>query len=170
MTDPRTDPGVDPSEAIEVRDYREGDAAAFERLNLDWIEQWFEVEPKDREVLGQPERFILKPGGAIFMAVDRAGVAVGAVAMIAMDTTDSSFELAKMGVAEAARGRGVGQRLAEAVIERARDRGADRVYIESSTKLEPAIRLYRKLGFVEIEGGASPYARCDIQMELRLRP
>ena len=154
---------------IEIRDFQSGDAAAFERLNLDWIEHYFEVEPKDREVLGRPEPLILAPGGAIFMAIDAAGGAVGTVGMIAMDSTDTSFELAKMGVAESARGCGVGQRLAEAVINRARTRGAERVYIESSTTLAPAIQLYRKLGFIEIEGFPSPYARCDIQLELRLR-
>lgn len=158
----------DPAANIEIREFQDGDAVAFERLNLDWIEHYFQVEPKDREVLGHPERSILAPGGAIFMAVDGNGVAVGTVGMIAMDATDTAFELAKMGVAEAARGRGVGQRLAEAVIERARSRGAERVYIESSTKLGPAIQLYRKLGFTEIEGQTSPYDRCDIQLELRL--
>jgi hypothetical protein len=46
---------------------------------------------------------------------------------------------------------------------------ADRVYLESNTILEPAIRLYRKLGFDEFVGEPSPYARCNIQMVLDVR-
>ena len=46
--------------------------------------------------------------------------------------------------------------------------GATRVYLESNTILEPAINLYRKLGFKSVEGGASPYGRCNIQMEVWL--
>ena len=36
------------------------------------------------------------------------------------------------------------------------------------TVLTPAINLYRKLGFVRVVGPPSPYARCNIRMELRL--
>nr|MCU0634753.1 GNAT family N-acetyltransferase [Gemmatimonadaceae bacterium] len=58
-----------------------------------------------------------------------------------------------------------GWRLGTATLERARQMGARRVYLESNTRLAPAIALYRKLGFVPVVGPPSPYARCDIQME-----
>ena len=58
--------------------------------------------------------------------------------------------------------------LGKALLDRAREVGATRVYLESNTILEPAIHLYRKLGFKRVEGGASPYDRCNIQMEVRL--
>ena len=38
------------------------------------------------------------------------------------------------------------------------------------TKLENAIYIYKKYGFVEIPvKKESPYARCDIKMELKLK-
>jgi GNAT superfamily N-acetyltransferase len=77
-----------------------------------------------------------------------------------------SYELAKMAVDEPARGKGIGWRLGRAVLARARELGAKRVYLESNTILEPAIKLYRQLGFRTIQGGASPYDRCNIQMEV----
>ncbi|RYY25293.1 MAG: MarR family transcriptional regulator, partial [Chitinophagaceae bacterium] len=49
-----------------------------------------------------------------------------------------------------------------------RELGARKVYLESNTKLEPAINLYYKLGFKKIAGAPSPYERCNIQMELEL--
>ena len=40
--------------------------------------------------------------------------------------------------------------------------------LESNTILDPAINLYRKLGFEPVQGGVSPYDRCNIQMEMWL--
>ena len=39
--------------------------ADFATLNIEWLEHWFEVEPYDREVLENPERYILEVGGRI---------------------------------------------------------------------------------------------------------
>jgi GNAT superfamily N-acetyltransferase len=74
-----------------------------------------------------------------------------------------------MAVDPQARGKGVGVALGVAVIEKARSLGASELYLESNTILEPAINLYRKLGFVEFVGEPSPYERCNIQMVLDLR-
>ena len=41
-------------------------------------------------------------------------------------------------------------------------------YLETNSILEPAVNLYRKLGFKDVAGGASPYCRCNVQMELPL--
>ena len=53
-------------------------------------------------------------------------------------------------------------------MDRARELGASRVFLESNTILEPAINLYRKLGFTPVQDEASPYDRCNIQMEIWL--
>ena len=57
---------------IEVVPFRADLAAAFQRLNLDWIERLFAVEAADRKVLADPERSIIAPGGQIFF--DKAEV------------------------------------------------------------------------------------------------
>ena len=49
----------------------------FARLNLEWLERWFTVEPGDREVLGDPEAHILAGGGRILFAVDRGRPGAG---------------------------------------------------------------------------------------------
>ena len=45
--------------------------------------------------------------------------------------------------------------------------GARKVYLESNTILTPALSLYEKLGFQTLpdDARASPYERCNIQME-----
>ncbi len=137
---------------------------AFRSLNIAWITRWFVMEPSDYKALDHPEA-IIADGGAIFMALID-GEPVGCCAMMRMD--DGGFEMAKMAVSPKAQGRSVGFLLGEATITEARRRGACRVYLESNTVLKPAMRLYQKLGFTRIVGAASPYARCNIQMELAL--
>ena len=151
--------------AVDIVDFRPEHAEAFRRMNLDWITHYWVMEDADRLYLDQPREKILDPGGAIFMAL-YDGEAVGAVALIPMG--GGSYELAKMAVDERVRGKGIGWRLGRALLDRARVLGATRVYLESNTILEPAINLYKKLGFTQIDSGASPYDRCNIQMEIRL--
>lgn len=81
---------------------------------------------------------------------------------------DGAPELVKMVVKESARGRGVGRALGEAVIAAARADGATRVELMSNTLLEPAISLYRRLGFVEVPLPPNDYARANIKMERAL--
>lgn len=77
---------------------------AFAALNIEWLEHWFVVEAYDREVLGNPGKYILANGGHILFAIDEAARAVGTVAL--KNEGDGVCELTKMTVAPAARGRG----------------------------------------------------------------
>ncbi|RZJ92017.1 MAG: GNAT family N-acetyltransferase [Chryseobacterium sp.] len=94
---------------------------------------------------------------------------VGVCALIKMNDPDYEYELAKMAVAPSAQGKGIAVMLCNATIKLAKDLGATKIYLESSRKLTPAMRLYEKLGFKEVTGRPTPYARCDIQMELDIR-
>jgi GNAT superfamily N-acetyltransferase len=152
--------------AIVVREFITGDEAAFRDINLEWIERFFVVEDKDRETLNNPKKYFLDPGGAIFMAMD-GDDPVGAVALIVMG--GGSVELSKMGVRPAAQGKGVGRKLIAAAVNRAREMGMMRVYIETNSILAPAIKLYHEAGFVPLkERIPTPYARADVQLELLL--
>ncbi|MEO1353996.1 MAG: GNAT family N-acetyltransferase [Cyanobacteria bacterium J06635_15] len=150
---------------VEILDYSPEFLEDFKRLNYEWIEQYFEVEDADRRYLEHPQEKILNPGGHIYMARFE-GEIVGTCALVKLD--DDTYELAKMGVAKDARGRGVGWMLGQAAIAKARELGAQSLYIESNTVLEPAIKLYQKLGFQKVVGPPSPYERCNIQLELKL--
>lgn len=151
---------------MKIVDYEPRFRSAFKRLNVDWIETHWQLEAADHQALDDPQKHIIDPGGHIFLALDDPDV-VGTCALIRL--TDITFELAKMAVDPSARARGIGSALGAAVIEKARSLGAQELYLESNTILQPAINLYRKLGFEEFVGEPSPYERCNIQMMLNLR-
>jgi GNAT superfamily N-acetyltransferase len=154
---------------VEIRHFAPGDETAFRELNEAWIARHFEVEKKDLEVLNDPETYILRPGGALLMAVGD-GVAIGTCALLAMG--DGSFEVAKMTVSETHRGLGIGKKLLAHVIEYARGMGANRLYLETNRKLGNAIHVYESLGFRHLPAERvkpSPYARANVYMELLLR-
>lgn len=138
----------------------------FERLNREWIEQYFVVEQEDLKVFEDPAGQIVAPGGEVFFLLDEGGVQ-GTCAVIRHDA--ETFELAKMAVAPTARGRGYGDRLVEAAIAFVQGAGARRLMLVSNTRLAPALTLYRKHGFRDVPlDPANGYSRADIQLELRL--
>ena len=63
---------------------------------------------------------------------------------------ERATELKRLWVREAARGRGVAEALAAAVIAEARALGHDAIYLDTEPERMPAaMRLYRRLGFVD---------------------
>lgn len=149
-----------------MRPFCPGDEAAFRDINLEWIERLFAVEQKDREVLGDPHKYILEPGGEILLALDD-DAPVGVVALMIMG--QGCVELAKMGVLPQAQGKGAGRVLLASAIAKAREMGMRRIYIETNSQLLPALKLYHEAGFRPAPAGApSPYARADVQLELFL--
>jgi putative acetyltransferase len=134
---------------------------AFRTLNEEWLTEYMEIEPEDARVLADPEGTILAGGGAIILALE-GDTPIGTGALI--NEGNGRFELAKMSVTGAYRGRGIGRRIAERLIEMARELGAREIELLSARLLPAATPLYRKLGFVEIPIGDNPYARADIRM------
>jgi GNAT superfamily N-acetyltransferase/DNA-binding MarR family transcriptional regulator len=155
---------VDSSD-IKVVDYAPKYREAFKSLNVEWISKYWELEEPDFKALDDPEGYILNQSGLILIALDK-GEPIGCCALIKQ--ADDTFELAKMAVSPKAQGKGVGLLLGKSIVERAKLMGVKRLYLESNSVLKPAIRLYEKIGFKHIKGAPSPYARCDVQMELYL--
>lgn len=135
----------------------------FKRLNYEWIDQHFTVEDEDRAILESPRERILDAGGSILLA-QYQGRIVGTCALIKKNV--STFELVKMTVAKEARGKSIGWKLGCAILEEAQKLGAEKIIVESNTRLEPAMNLYKKLGFKRVVGDSSLYKRCNIQMEI----
>lgn len=150
---------------IEILDYRPRFQPDFERLNIEWLERYFRVEPLDRQVLGDPDRHVIEGGGAILFARVN-GTIVGTVAL--KHAGNRIFELTKMAVTQSAQGQGVGRALLDAAIERFRQLGGAGMYLESHSSLEVALGLYERAGFVhEARPAPSPYQRADVYMVFR---
>lgn len=156
------------TDGIQIRPFQPGDEQAFRQLNEEWIAKSFEIEEADRITLGDPVSKILKPGGHIFFAIAN-GEPIGCCALIADGA--GVFEVAKMAVTERYQGRGIGRKILEYTIGQARALRAQRLYLDSSSKLPNAIHLYESLGFRHLPPERvkpSPYARSDISMEMYL--
>jgi GNAT superfamily N-acetyltransferase len=141
-------------------------APHFARLNREWIERFFVLEPADRAVLGDPEAAIIDRGGMIFFALLGEDV-VGTCAV--MPHGPGTLELAKMAVSPAAQGRGIGRLLGEACIAFARATPAHTLMLASNATLTPAIHLYEQLGFRHAPmPPGNEYARANVCMEMPL--
>ncbi|WP_374076068.1 GNAT family N-acetyltransferase [Bdellovibrio bacteriovorus] len=151
---------------VKIVPYQAKYKEAFYKLNEEWISKYFKMEKPDRDALENPKEYIIDNGGHIFVAIID-NEPVGVCALMKRDDLDC-YELAKMAVSPKAQGKSIGFMLGNAVIEKAKELKASRVFLESNTILKPAIRLYEKLGFKKIVGPPTPYERCNIQMELRL--
>ena len=154
---------------LRIRPYDDGLARHFHDINAEWIEAMFRLEATDRDVLENPRERIIAPGGDIlFVEAEGVGI-VGACAL--QRTGPDAFELTKMGVRETARGMKAGEFLLEAIIARAQELGATKLYLLTSHKCAAAIHLYEKLGFahdaqIMAEYGGR-YERCDVAMRYR---
>jgi len=148
---------------VQIIDYEARYQADFEALNVEWLERYFSVEPVDHQVLSDPERHIIQPGGAIIFA--RLGeLIVGTCALKYQG--DGVFELTKMGVTSTHQRVGIGAALMNAVIERFQDLDGQQLYLETNAVLAPAIKLYAGHGFVD-QGQRKPgsvYQRSDVYM------
>ncbi|WP_430423386.1 GNAT family N-acetyltransferase [Phenylobacterium sp.] len=147
---------------MQIVDFEPAHAEAFRTLNEAWISKYFALEPKDREVLGDPQGKIIAKGGAVFMAL-HDGEPVGCVALMKMD--DGGYEVAKMTVSETLRGSGLGRLLMQRCIDAGAELGATRLYLETNSTLGPALGLYRAMGFKDLAPTDTPYARADVFME-----
>lgn len=155
--------------AITLEDYvpeSEEHKQRFGALNREWLEKYFYVEPQDEAMFADPEGVVIEKGGAIIFA--RAdGMIVGTCGLKPME--EGVYEIVRMAVTSGWQNRKIGERLLVAILEKARERKARKLFIISSTILEGAIRLYRRYGFTDSpEPRHKAYARGNITLELPL--
>lgn len=147
---------------LRLLDYHTGLRPHFERLNREWIERFFAIEPHDLLYFADPEATILRPGGDIVFA-DLDGEIVGTCSLV---KEGESFELVKLAVTEQAKGRGIGEALTVEILRRAEKKGARSVTLTTNSRLGAAVRLYERLGFViTARGQHAKYKRVDLVME-----
>ena len=88
---------------------------------------------------------------------------VGTASLIKID--EFTFELSKMAVTDGVQGLGIGNKLMEYCLTVAKETRIKKVILYSNRKLLPAIYLYKKYGFQEVELEGGTYERADIKME-----
>lgn len=156
---------TDAIDQVTVIDFDDRYAKDFADLNYEWIDHFFKIEPIDRKYLDHPKEMIIDKGGAIHLAKYGTEI-VGTIALVNMGS--DVYELAKMSVSPNLRGKRIGHKLMDACLDKAKELKAKMVVILSNRKLENAIHLYEKYGFIDVGNEDDDYERCDIRMELRL--
>lgn len=151
---------------IKIIDFAEGLELPIKTLNYEWLEKYFKLEPTDILSLSNPKAEIIDKGGFIFYAKLNNEI-VGTASLLKKN--DLIFEIGKMAVSEKAQGFKIGTLLLEHCINFAKQKKISTLILYSNTKLETAIHLYRKYGFLEIELEKGLYERADIKMELKLQ-
>lgn len=151
---------------MELVAYTPALAADFERLNREWIERFFAIEPLDEHILQNPEPVILAKGGEIWFAV-KDGRTLGCYALLSHGA--GRYEFTKFAVTPEAQGTGAGRALLLHSIERAKALRAQDVIIYSNTVLTRACDMYRKAGWVEqplTDEDKARYKRVNIKLLL----
>ena len=153
-------------DSIEIIDYQKEHQPYFEKLNREWIETYFWLEELDIYILQHPEKALLQNGGCILMAMYNGEVA-GTVALRKIN--EKVFEFTKMAVSASYRRKGIAEALSTAALQKVKELGASKVFLYSNTKLQPALKLYQKVGFMEVPIEDEVYKRTDIKMEIELK-
>jgi GNAT superfamily N-acetyltransferase len=109
----------------------------------DWI-------PIDLEFQGLADEFAKFPDGYEFLLLaKKSNEPIGAVGLKKHST--EVCEMKRLFVYPHIQRSGAGEALSIKLIEEAKKHGFKKMLLDSLRRLEPAVALYRKLGFVEIE-------------------
>ena len=125
---------------LRITTFNKKHKADFEKLNREWIEEFFQMEDEDFHTLQNPESYVIQKNGEIFFAINDQ-IVIGTAAMIPF--SEDVFELAKMSVKKGFQGKGVGKLLLKRCIQFAQERNANEIFLLTNDILKPALNLWR---------------------------
>ena len=103
------------------------------------------------------ENNYIKRGGIFEVLVAKNDVILGTVGLYPMNA--ETVELRKMYFAKELRGQGFGKQTLQRMIEKSRELGFKKIYLQTASPLVEAIGLYKKFGFAPTGEMHAP--RCD---------
>ena len=130
-----------------ISDTGDGDVAELRvmfREYAAWVGGGFWARDFENELAALPGYY-----RALLIARDETGALVGSAAV--KHLPDGAAELKRLYVRPAARGTGLGRRLAEAAIARARELGYAVIRLDTLPRMETARGIYASLGFEPCE-------------------
>ncbi|RPG29213.1 MAG: GNAT family N-acetyltransferase [Muricauda sp. TMED12] len=108
---------------------------------------------------------------AAYFVVEHDGKVIGCAGVAQLDNYEGNVcELQKMYFLEEARGKGLGAKMIEACLEKAKEFGFEACYLETMPYMEAAQKLYKKNGFEYIDApmGNTGHYSCPVWMLKKL--
>jgi N-acetylglutamate synthase-like GNAT family acetyltransferase len=141
-------------------------AEHFNVINEQWINELFQMEALDRQILHYPQKHVIEPGGHIWFAEHASLGVIGTCALV--KKAEGVFELTKMGILKQARGLQAGERLLRHVLAESKTMPIKCLFLLTNVKCAAAIHLYERNGFTHdphiMTRYGSAYERCNVAM------
>jgi putative acetyltransferase len=118
------------------------------------------IEPPEPQKTHDFQMKLITSGAPVFYAVDGERVVGWADVSAAANPRLAHRGFLGMGLVRSHRGQGLGPKLLDAALARAKTFGLEKVELSVYTENQPAIRLYQKAGF-EQEGLIRHYRKLD---------
>ena len=123
------------------------------------------TEPSDGSIAATVRRLLADPNAEFLLAGDPAEGVCQLRYRLSVWTGSDDCCLEDLFVVETGRGSGMGRALVNAAVERARERGCARMDLDANEANEPALALYRSVGF---DSWSAAAGGNDLFMRLRL--
>ena len=147
---------------MKIIEFEEKYRKDFIDFNTDWIVSNFGfLEEQDKETFEKIDEE-MKAGAMIFFAVEND---TALSTCMARPMEEATWEICKLGSNKELPHKGAGSAVFEAAMNWALEHGAEKLFIVSNRRLKPALHIYRKYGFKEIELENCEYIRGDIAFE-----
>jgi putative acetyltransferase len=149
---------------IIIRSATNADCAAVQKLVFGILRDYdlpLDQEGTDTDI-ADIEAHYLRRGGVFEILEDEKGNLLGTCGLYPLDA--DTIELRKMYFDKTLRGRGFGKKMLERMIEKSRELGFKKIYLETATILKEATHLYEKYGFKPTGEKHTP--RCDAAYSL----
>ncbi|WNM19025.1 GNAT family N-acetyltransferase [Flavobacterium capsici] len=104
---------------------------------------------------------------AIYFVIENDGRIIGGAGISQLDNADSNIcELQKMYFLNEARGKGLGFKIIQMCLEKAKEFGFEKCYLETLPEMKTAQHLYQKSGFEYIDApmGNTCHTSCPVWM------
>ena len=104
---------------------------------------------------------------ATYFVVEEEGQIIGCAGVAQLDNYEGNVcELQKMYFLEEARGRGLGRKMIDICLDRAKEYGFEKCYLETMPYMKDAQMLYKKSGFEYIDApmGDTGHFSCPVWM------
>ncbi len=112
------------------------------------------------------ELFTNEPLSAYFIALKNGEIVGGAGIYPTEGLPNKTCELVKMYLSKEARGMGLGRKMIDLCLMKAKQKGFEQVYLETMPELNKAVAVYKQFGFDYLQRpmGNSGHNFCDIWM------